>query len=145
MCVKTVAVSADRCACKLGLAFFHFELINNDEFILICDLSAESCIESLLLGVELCALCMHPSQLNLKLYSMGLHSSIYPVCPESANVIDKGVSSQAERGCNIHKEEKDTAVGRVEPRRARLKNSSFARIFSASTCIFPELIFCPPG
>ena len=31
------------------------------------------------------------------LYSMGLHSSIYPVCPESAKAIDKGVSSKAER------------------------------------------------
>ena len=54
-------------------------------------------LKVLLLGVELCALCMHPSQLNLKLYSMGLHSSIYPVCPESANAIDEGVSSKAER------------------------------------------------
>ena len=41
--------------------------------------------------------------------------------------------SQAREGvCNFHMEEKDMAVGRVEPRRACLENSSFARIFSAS-------------
>ena len=50
------------------------------------------------------------------------------------------MSQVRQRGCNIHKEEKDTAEGCEEPRRARLKHSSFARMFSASYQYFEEQI-----
>ena len=85
-----------RCACKLGLAFFR---INNYEFIFSRE-ELKHCV--LVLGVKLfvlsrCLMPMHPSQLNLKLYSnysMGLHDS--NLCPESANALS--VSSSRVEG-----------------------------------------------